>query len=184
MFFFDLRLDKRLSKQSWGWWFETLSRPLWRHSNGWISYDCLSGSEVIMVGMHELTITQLQQNTIKSELWTWYQRYSDSKVHGANMGLIWGRQGPGGPHVGPVNFVIWIYCMLSNVHRNNAWLPLAIFRVWHTLRVELCGFVWNLWEGYGRYVNIALFRICKRRMDYLNCQFYVWYNVRNKRTLQ
>ena len=23
--------EKRLSKQSWGWWFETLSRPLWRH---------------------------------------------------------------------------------------------------------------------------------------------------------
>ena len=23
----------RLSKQSWGWWFETLSRPLWRHRN-------------------------------------------------------------------------------------------------------------------------------------------------------
>ena len=22
--FFDLRLNKRLSKQSWGWWFETL----------------------------------------------------------------------------------------------------------------------------------------------------------------
>ena len=32
--FFDLRL-KRLSKQSRGWWFETLSRPLWRHCNGW-----------------------------------------------------------------------------------------------------------------------------------------------------
>ena len=29
--FFDLRLNKRLSKQSWGWWFETPSRPLWRH---------------------------------------------------------------------------------------------------------------------------------------------------------
>ena len=29
--FFYLRLDKRLSKQSWGWWFETLPRPLWRH---------------------------------------------------------------------------------------------------------------------------------------------------------
>ena len=26
-------LDKRLSKQSWGKWFETLSRPLWRHWN-------------------------------------------------------------------------------------------------------------------------------------------------------
>ena len=32
--FFDLRLNKRLSKQSWGWWFETLSRPIWRHRNG------------------------------------------------------------------------------------------------------------------------------------------------------
>ena len=31
--FFDLRLNKWLSKQSWGWWFETLSRPLWRHWN-------------------------------------------------------------------------------------------------------------------------------------------------------
>ena len=31
--FFDLRLNKRLNKQSSGWWFETLSRPLWRHSN-------------------------------------------------------------------------------------------------------------------------------------------------------
>ena len=29
--FFDLRLNKRLSKQSLGWWFETLSCPLWRH---------------------------------------------------------------------------------------------------------------------------------------------------------
>ena len=31
--FFDLRLNKRLRKQSRGWWFETLSRPLWRHCN-------------------------------------------------------------------------------------------------------------------------------------------------------
>ena len=31
--FFDLRLNKRLCKKSWGWWFETLSCPLWRHCN-------------------------------------------------------------------------------------------------------------------------------------------------------
>ena len=30
---FDLRLNKRLSKQSWGWLFGTPSRPLWRHCN-------------------------------------------------------------------------------------------------------------------------------------------------------
>ena len=34
--------------------------------------------------------------------------YPDSKVHGANMGPIWGQQNPGGPYVGPMNFVIWV----------------------------------------------------------------------------
>ena len=29
--FFDLHLNKRLSKQLWRWWFETPSRSLWRH---------------------------------------------------------------------------------------------------------------------------------------------------------
>ena len=31
--FFDLRLNKRLSKQSWDWWFETPAWSLWRHRN-------------------------------------------------------------------------------------------------------------------------------------------------------
>ena len=34
--FFDLRLNKRLSNQSWGRWFKTPSRSLWRHCN-----DCI-----------------------------------------------------------------------------------------------------------------------------------------------
>ena len=34
--FFDLPLNKRLSKQSWGWWFETPWYPLWRHCN-WVN---------------------------------------------------------------------------------------------------------------------------------------------------
>ena len=33
---------------------------------------------------------------------------SIGKVRGANMWPIWGRQDPGGPHVGPMNFVIWV----------------------------------------------------------------------------
>ena len=32
--FFDLPVNKRLSKQSWCWWFETPSQPLWCHCNG------------------------------------------------------------------------------------------------------------------------------------------------------
>ena len=32
----------------------------------------------------------------------------DNKVRRANMGSIWGRQDPGGPKVGPMNFAIWV----------------------------------------------------------------------------
>ena len=47
--FFDLRLNKGLSKQSWGWWFETLLRPLWRHCNvGTYWRKDESANEVIM----------------------------------------------------------------------------------------------------------------------------------------
>ena len=31
----------------------------------------------------------------------------DSKVHGDNMGPIWGKEDPGGPHAGPMNLAIW-----------------------------------------------------------------------------
>ena len=31
--FFDLRMNKRLSKQPWGWWFEMASWSLWRQCN-------------------------------------------------------------------------------------------------------------------------------------------------------
>ena len=31
--FFDLRLNRRLSKQPWGWWFEPPSWSVWRHFN-------------------------------------------------------------------------------------------------------------------------------------------------------
>ena len=39
--FFDLGGNKRMSKQSWGWWFETPSCSLWRHCNVWalVSWD-------------------------------------------------------------------------------------------------------------------------------------------------
>ena len=34
------------------------------------------------------------------------QDHPESKVHRANMGPIWGREDPGGPHVGPMNLAI------------------------------------------------------------------------------
>ena len=47
--------------------------------------------------------------------------YPDSKDHGAYMGPIWGRgrQDPGGPHVGPMNFAIWIGLLLPKLVFNR-----------------------------------------------------------------
>ena len=52
------------------------------------------------------------------------QMYPDSKVHGANMGPIWGRQGPGGPHVGPMNPAIWVLCAICT------WEIMSTFYKW------------------------------------------------------
>ena len=40
--FFDLRLNKRLSKQPWGWWSETPSSSSWRHRNVDDQWDIIS----------------------------------------------------------------------------------------------------------------------------------------------
>ena len=52
--FFDLRLNKRLSKQWWGWWFETPSRPLWRHSN--VSYEDMKRCQYNQAGCRDVML--------------------------------------------------------------------------------------------------------------------------------
>ena len=51
--YFDLRPNKRLSKQSLGWWFEPLSPPLWRHRND--MGRLLSGSLRILTALPHWT---------------------------------------------------------------------------------------------------------------------------------
>ena len=67
-FYFDLHLNKRLSKQSWGWWFETLSRPLWRH--------CNDGTSIWLHNSSLIRLSQCQNFTFDRTLsygaWNWY----------------------------------------------------------------------------------------------------------------
>ena len=46
----------------------------------------------------------------------------DSKVHGANMGPIWCWQDPGEPHVGPMNFAIWVHYMTQQATIDINWV--------------------------------------------------------------
>ena len=44
--FFDMCLNKQLSKQTWGWGFKKPSRSLWRHRNVAVSFD-VGGGEIV-----------------------------------------------------------------------------------------------------------------------------------------
>ena len=57
----------------------------------------------------------LKQHGIYIYLYVSYN-YLDSKVHGSIMGPIWGRQEPGGPHVGPMNFAIWVMPYFNSIY--------------------------------------------------------------------
>ena len=42
------------------------------------------------------------------------------------MGPIWGREEPGGPHVGPIKFAIWVsQAKIDNLQRNS-WKTLTV----------------------------------------------------------
>ena len=56
--FFDPWLNKRLSKQLRGWWFETPSRSLWRHSK-MLPTNCLRLFQLLMSEMFVYAVTCL-----------------------------------------------------------------------------------------------------------------------------
>ena len=68
--FFDLRLNKRLSKQSWGRWFDRLSHPLWRHCNEQTpNRSCLRASYVVSIVRSEsITIRYSLQYSMQWQL--------------------------------------------------------------------------------------------------------------------
>ena len=71
--YFDLRPNKRLSKQRWGWWSETPSSPLWRHCNDSRSTEIYSTHAIdsftdagALAAGRELT---LDHNTLPKQLY-------------------------------------------------------------------------------------------------------------------
>ena len=98
--FFDLRLNKRLSKQSRRWWFETQSYSLWRHgkatSAASTAEHCI---DVIMTTMaSQITSLTVVYSTVYSD--------ADLRKHqsSASLAFVWGihRDQWIPPHKGPV----------------------------------------------------------------------------------
>ena len=71
-FFFDLRLNKRLSKQWWGWWFEMPSRPLWRHCSTYRSDGLLcTGWDDLWTDWGHLVLEE-------DDAWTWWRHQMET----------------------------------------------------------------------------------------------------------
>ena len=92
--FSDLRLNKRLSKQSWTWWFETLSRPLWRHCNVKSTISKHMSQTKFMSMSREITLGWMPQNTFDGkstlvQLMAWcHQATSDFLIQCWNRSML------------------------------------------------------------------------------------------------
>ena len=65
---------------------------------------------ILLIGPSETNFNEIliSKLIIHFHLKMYLKMSPDSKVLGVNMGSIWGRQNPGGPQVGPMNFAIWV----------------------------------------------------------------------------
>ena len=83
-FFFDLSLNKLLSKQLWGWWFETPWHSLWRHCNGVFHQNrpylhvlvVSTGQPLIRSIILYSCLSNIQENDIK-----WYKMIYGDVLH-------------------------------------------------------------------------------------------------------
>ena len=89
----------------------------WHHSLGthWSQFwpsTCSLHEQSPESGRQGIGLSGISTNTRAHSLWwdmeTKIGIYPDNKVYGANMGPIWGRQDPGGSHIGPMDLAIWV----------------------------------------------------------------------------
>ena len=68
---FDLILNKRLSKQWWGWWFVTPSHPLWSHCNDIRANMAMVSEPIGPQGMYS-TVAVYQISHFQTVCSEWY----------------------------------------------------------------------------------------------------------------
>ena len=101
-YFFDLHLNKQLSKQSWDWWFEMPLCSLWHLCNVLKQIETLFSYSLCSCFSAEWEDHREQFPVLVGNAWG-----KSVSLIARFMWLTWvpfaGRQDPGGPHVGPIN---------------------------------------------------------------------------------
>ena len=138
--FFDLRLNKRLSKQSWGRWFETLSCPLWRHCNDnpldqhWLDIEPTHLCPIDVISM-------LMQWSLLSGLPPVYRQ----TITWTSMDILW---------IGPLSMK---YCLSKKMHSEILSNTEISLLCWYVLKkyknVFPCYVICPPWNGKGNRGN-------------------------------
>ena len=139
--FFDMRLNRRLSKQSRRWWFETSSRSSWRHCN----VPSQSSRQSTKNGMHSSLFSGEQGNMINlnkidlsKQLFLW-------RDFAIKSDFIVGLKLHNSPNRMPYS---WLYITIqwhSTTSKPVEWqfrinclCQLYLFRSWHPQLTEYC----------------------------------------------
>ena len=89
--FFDRRPNKRLSKQTWGWWFETLSCSLWRHCNASVNFLFFFRVTICRLfgekPLHESMLTLCKTRHSLVLAW-WFQNFQWGVKHGLLLAVL------------------------------------------------------------------------------------------------
>ena len=86
MFSLICALNKWLSKQLWGWWFERPSRSLWRHCNEWLWYHNDQLSDVVEHRFLKSNPTNMR-NFVISQEWSVCLRLFTGKAFETTVAL-------------------------------------------------------------------------------------------------
>ena len=105
--------------------------------------------------------------------------YPDSKVHGASLGPIGGRQDPGGPHVCPLNLAICVCSLMMCANNGVHYGPIVIFIYFYITLPHDHHYadIWKYWTP-KRLVRYILSSVCLRLSlycNYLSCN--IWGSV-------
>ena len=103
----DSSTERFIVTRCWCYWYSKMEAEciVWNE----YSHHNNANNAIIQSSISSTNCLGRRKNTSQLCIpWLLYQ-HPDSKVHRANMGPIWGRQDPDGPHVGPMNLAIRVF---------------------------------------------------------------------------
>ena len=125
--FFDLRLNKRLSKQPWGWWFETPSWSLWRqcidiekkHTNRDVGF-VLHTSQSVKATWNSISVMPIYVYNSVRQMWC----------------------------IAPIHFNVNMEQLLQMI--KNRTLVRVFWRIWYCFNPKKTAYVGSLWIFFRR----------------------------------